>query len=432
MDITTIADLLNEFILTENEILKSHNIKHPTTIGSIYEGLTEDILKKSIFTGLNLKVIKNSFIFGCNTEFDVLLVEGEGERIPYTDRFQYNPEQVIAIIQVKKNLYSKDIEEGYNNLKFLIDYFKSAKPQKFVDKLFRDSFRLVCQKDITENSEKEFTENELFIYDSLLEEAKLPVRIIWGYNGFKSEFSFRESFYKYLEGTVNKNTENKITGFAPHNFPNLIICGKYSLIKLNGMPFCTPLNENNWWSFYSSSSYIPTNFFLEMIWTRLSYKYNLSSDIFGEDLIIEPINIFLDSHSKEYCGKLGWEYKYIFFNAKSLKSHSHIENWKPIEIDIAQHVIIAELCKYGEINLVTDKEFEKFVLANGYSSLAEFLERLIKTGLVFVENSILKLLTDVCRCAVLPSGKFVAGEDKSGRFTNWLMKEIAKSKVNKI
>ena len=111
--IRTISDLLNEFIKKEVEILNEQDIKHPTTIGSMFEGLTEEILHQSLFEGLNLKVVKNSFISGCDTEFDILLVEGEGEQIPYTTRYRFLPEQVLAVIQVKKNLYSKDIKEGY-------------------------------------------------------------------------------------------------------------------------------------------------------------------------------------------------------------------------------------------------------------------------------------------------------------------------------
>ena len=188
MSIITIADLLNEFVKAEVEILNQQNIKHPTTIGTMYEGLTATVLNKSIFQQLNLNVVRNSFINNCNTEFDVLLVEGKGKEIPYTDRFVYEPEQVIAIIQVKKNLYSKDIEEGYNNFRFLIDYYESKEPEKFVNKLFRDSFRHICQKDISAIESGELTQNERLIFYHLWIDASLPVRIIWGYNGFKSIF----------------------------------------------------------------------------------------------------------------------------------------------------------------------------------------------------------------------------------------------------
>lgn len=430
MDITTIADLLNEFVSAEKEILNQQNIKHPTTIGAMYEGLTETVLKKSVFTGLNLKVVKNSFIAGCNTEFDVILVEGEGEKIPYTDRYKYKPEQIIAIIQVKKKLFSKDIKEGFKNLQFLIDYFEPRTPEKFIERLFRDGFRTICRKDITARTAGELAEYEEFIFHTLRVEAFLPVRIIWGYNGFVSEFSFRESFFEYIKSNLTIDLNKKIGGFGPHNFPNLIICGQFSMLKQNGMPFGYPVQENNWWAFYTSSSYNPTKFFLEAIWTRLSYKFNqLPMDIFGEDLTIEPANRFLDCRIKEWNGNLGWEYNYFTLSDKFLKENLGAVDWQPVELDLLQHIIVSELCHKEEIDLMADNDLEAFVMKEGvYTSLTDFINKLKNTGIVFVENNKLKLLYDQCQCAILPTGKIVAGENKSGRFTNWIMRELAKSK----
>jgi hypothetical protein len=141
-------------------------------------------LNSIVFKELNLKVVKNSFIKGCQTEFDVLLVVGNGEQIRHTNRYIYTPENVVAIIQVKKNLYSKDIAEGYENLKFIINHYNDVEPQKYIYKIFRDSFKSICKKEITANESNELTEIENYIYGTLKIEAFLPVRIIWGYNGF--------------------------------------------------------------------------------------------------------------------------------------------------------------------------------------------------------------------------------------------------------
>lgn len=424
MNISTIAGLINEFVSAEKEILNQQDIKHPPTIGAMYEGLTADILDKSIFNGLNLKVVKNSFILGCNTEFDVLLVEGDGETIPYTNSYKYKPEQVIAVIQVKKNLYSKDIEDGYDNLKFLIDYFGDKDPEEFVGRLVRDSFRQICRKDITSIQSDNLSENEEFIYQTLAVEAILPVRIIWGYNGFSSEHSFRNSFYNYLSGKKTTDFDNKIIGFGPHNFPNQIICGQYSMFKNNAMPFIAPVQKDNWWSFYASSSYNPAYFFLELIWSRLSYKFEqIPAEIFGEDLSMEPANRFLDCRIQTLNGQKGWEYNSILISDQNLKANSKVLEWQPAEIDQTQFAIINVLGRNGEIDLDSDRDLENFVIEGGYSSLADFLEKLNETGLVYISNQKLKLLTDQCECVMLPNGKTVAGENKSGRLTNWVMKE---------
>lgn len=433
MDISTIADLLDEFVSAEREILNKQDIKHPTTIGVMYEGLTETVLKKSLFEGLNLRVLKNSFITGCATEFDVMLVEGDGEQIPYTERYKYRPEQVIAVIQVKKNLYSKDIKEGFSNLQFLVDNYDPLTSENFIGRLFRDAFKTVCRKDITSYEAGELTKHEHSVFTTLKIEAVLPVRIIWGYNGFACEYSFRESFSKYLEQNVTTDLDNIIPGFGPHNFPSLIFSGQYSMIKHNGMPFGSTIKDENWWPFYSSTSYNTTKLFLETIWTRLSYKFeHLPMKIFGEDLTMEPVNRFLDCRLQRTEGNYGWQYSYFELSKSSLKQHTEALSWEPAELDIIQHAIIGELCMRQEIDLAADQQLEFFVTRNGlYKSLDDFLEKLKSTELVFFENNKLKLLTDNCRCAVLPNGKFVAGENKSGRFTRWFNKEIAKLQQQK-
>ena len=103
-------------------------------------------------------------------------------------------------------------------------------------------------------------------------------------------------------------------------------------------------------------------------------------------------------------------------------------SWEPAVLDNPQFVVINELCKKGEIDLDADKELEAFVKKSSYSSLNEFIEELKKTGLVFVETNKLKLLTDQCQCAILPDGRYVAGENKSERFTKWVLNQIDKNK----
>lgn len=428
MDIKTLADLINGFVLAKNEVLLAQDIKHPTTIGSMYEGLTKTVLESSIFDGLNLKVIKNSFIKGCNTEFDVLLVEGDGEKIPFTDRYKYSPEQVIAIIQVKKNLYSADIEEGFSNLQFIIDYYENNSMEPYMQRLFLDSFRTIYRKDITALKNRQLNEYEESVSYILKKEAILPVRILWGYNGFKSEYSFREAFVTYLNKNVSDGSVKKIEGFGPHNFPNQIICDNFSVIKMTGMPFISPIDKDYWWTFLTTSSCNKAKFFLELIWTRLSYKYNLSMDIFGEDLEMEPACRFLNCKiGKIESGLYGWNYLYQTMSEEELKGHTQIEEWAPIELDNIQFTIISELCNKNEVDIINDEHLESFILTGNYSSIEDFLEKLLDTGLVYIEDNKLALLTHQCQC-VIANGKYYAGENNSGRLTNWSLKEMNKSK----
>jgi hypothetical protein len=427
--IQSIADLLNEFIKQNVEVLNKEEIKHSTSVGDMFEGLTQEVLNRSIFQDLNLKVVKNSFILGCKNEFDVLLVEGDGRNMPFTNRYEFRPEQVIAILQVKKNLYSKDISEGFTNLQFIIDHYENKKTEPFMYKLHKDSFRAICRKDIDAYKLKELTLEEEFVYSTLAIEAQLPVRILWGFNGFASEWNYRESFIEYLTKNLTTSAKNKIPGFGPHNFPNLIICRNFSMMKQNGMPFISPLNEKKWWPFYATSSYNPTYYILEAIWTRLSYKYEqLPTSIFGEDLTMEPATRFLDCRIKEFNGGFGWEYDYFAATEETLKENTNVVQWEPVFLDEKQHIVITELCEKGEIDLANHGGLDVFVMEKqNYSSLDHFIEKLKRTGLASVENNKLKLLTDLCQCVIMPDGRTVAGDNKTGRLTRWVENQMKKN-----
>jgi hypothetical protein len=258
----------------------------------------------------------------------------------------------------------------------------------------------------------------------------MPPRIILGYNGFKNERNFRQKFFEYLETNLTTDFANKIGGFGPHNFPNLIICENYTMMKNNGMPFVAPVNKELWWPFYTTSSYNSSYFLLEVIWSRLSYRFEqLPMDIFGEDLTMEPATLFLNCRLKKVQENLGWELDYFNAQSQSLKDNTESIDWSPVFIDDTQHIIINELCSDGEIDLLTDKEIEGFVIKGGYESLGIFIEKLNDTGLTYVVNNKLRLLTDQCQCVIMGNGKIVAGDNKSGRLSNWLMKDIEKLKM---
>ena len=107
--INTIKELLESIrIQGINEISKFSHIKHGPTIGDMYEGLTKEMLNKAIFKDLNLKVCSG---FICNREnelskqIDCMIVVGDGIEIPYIKAYKYDISQVIAVIEVKKDLF---------------------------------------------------------------------------------------------------------------------------------------------------------------------------------------------------------------------------------------------------------------------------------------------------------------------------------------
>lgn len=106
--IKTISDFLIKLISAEKQQIDSANISHRVTIGNMYEGLTKDFLSIALFDGLNLNIITNSFIRNDqglrSKELDILIIEGEGQKLPHTNQYDVDIKQVLAVIQVKKEI----------------------------------------------------------------------------------------------------------------------------------------------------------------------------------------------------------------------------------------------------------------------------------------------------------------------------------------
>lgn len=427
--INTISDLLLNFKEKEKSLLKKYDIvHHPGIIGDMYEGLTIDILDKTIFEGLDLHVragkiknSKNKF----SGEIDCMIVIGNGEKIPHTNKYIYDSGKVIAVVQVKKNLYSKDIKDSYENLMTVKNVTELRDCEPYHQKLHLDSWRAICKEELPERScLNELSPEKAMLYHILLLEAFLPARIVWGYNGFKSEYSLRNSFYKYLKNNSSDLVKTKRMGFGPLSLPNLIICDKYSLIKTNGIPYSLPLDNEYWWHFFVSSHKNPINYLLEIIWTRLDYMYNLPNEIFGEDLKIDAMNGFLKC---KYKDKKGWEYNYIHLKTNNLNKPLVYKEWELTFLDEAQFVILSRLCNNEDVNCKKDEDTKICIKNNGYT-IDTFINSLKDTGLVHNENGVLSLITDQCVCGISPDGRYFAGDNNSGRVTRWASKYINKNK----
>jgi len=424
--IETISDLLEQFRKKELELIKKYEIvKHPSIIGEMYEGLTRKILNKSIFEGLNLKVasgkIKNDKGKFSN-EIDCMLVEGEGERIRHTSKFIFDINQVLAVIQVKKNLHSKDIKDAYQNLKSVVEVAEPSQGSKFIGRLLRDAYRTIVKKELPTKKELDtLPEYEKMIYHILLMESFYPLRIVWGYYGFNTEYKLREAYFGYLKQNLTTNPKSPVRGFGPNNFPNLVICRNYCLIKNNGIPFGIPLENNGCWPVYVSAPNNSVYYFLELIWTKLSYKHKLSSEIFGEDLELNTVHRFLDCRLVKKNKLSGWEYNYAKLLPKTLEKPLDKKKWEPVFLNEAQFIVFNRLCTHEFIDLKKDKTFKEFIEKKGHN-FDDFIKSLTDTGLAYIKDGRIELLTDNCVVGISPEGRFYAGENKSGRIIRWVSK----------
>lgn len=403
--IKSIIELLSG--LKENgikDIEKYLCIKHGPTIGDMYEGLTKELINKAIFDNLELEVcsgfIKNSK-GDYSRQIDCMIVVGEGEKIPETSKKVYSIDKVIAVIEVKKDLFSDDLASAYNNLLSVKSLSEPTRDMK-IDMLEMAYKQIVGNALPNPEQIIELSEELQYTYHALVLEAYLPLRIAFGYDGFKSEESLRKSFVNHIDNMKGKK------GGGIVSFPNLIISGEFSLIKTNGMPFALATDSNAWIS-YGSYNGNPLTLLIELIWTRLYYMYDeLSCEIFGEEDKVEGINPFLIARGNAN----GWIYNVL--NAKLAKGD---DIWKPNEVTDIEYGIVHLLCNGKDIS-VFDQGFNDYCEENN-TTVNKICKNLNEARITTVENGNLKLLTTNCVCAIY-NGKFYVGEDSNGQMTRWL------------
>ena len=414
--INTVSDLLHQIILKEKQVLDRIEITHGPTIGDMYEGLAEDILNKALFRGLDIRVVSGFVVNEKNelsNEVDCMIVEGEGEIIPYTDKYKYKYSQVIAVLEIKKNLYKEEIMDAYNKMRKV---YTLSENETILYKAFEDSFRGIVGKEVPEREELlNLSTTEQMVYHSLLVQQQLPIRIIFGFDGYKNEFTLRKGFLDYLNSNLGES------GYSPVSFPDLIISGENSLIKNTGMPYVYPINEKEEWLIYGSTSINPINVLLEFIWTRLAYKYSISSDIFGDDLEIESVNPLLYAKPVKIKGEVkGWNFNAVNLTLKQLNNGPKFIDWSPTKLNDDEAVLMNILCAYSPLLLTSKlvRDIPPKIRRNVIRSLTE--KRLINTN-----GKYIYLLTKECK-VMNHKGQWYAGEDNSGRLMRWVLKENSK------
>jgi len=423
--INTVADFLHRLQTEHENIAEAKGIKHRVTIGEMYENITAGLLKLALFDEINLNIISQSFVVdgkgNRSQEMDIMIIEGEGRPIEFTNRFDVDFDQVVAVIQVKKTLNYQQLEEGYLNL-YSVYEIAPEEIQQYQINMFNDMYRSICRESPAVNGKirKEFTTGTSeALYEVLKWEAIMPARILFAFTGYRSEKSLRDSFYNFL-GQHRSESEKPIPGFGPLNFPNLIVNDDYMLTKNNGMPFVMPLKGSDW-DFYTSSRGNPFLALLEIVWSRLSYRYKLSAAIFGEDLKLAGGNKYLTANPVWINGFRGWNYQYTAYVKKELeKQVIEQRDWAPVQLTREQHFIVVHLCKYEAIGLHKLKRIIQSIVDISEIEIDKFLTDLVATDLVYIYNKReLRLLTKRCRTIITPDGKYYAADDKTGRLSRW-------------
>jgi hypothetical protein len=309
--IKTVGDFLQALKKIEEQRIASFiPIPHAPTIGAMYEGATRQLLDKALFDGLNL-TISDGFIRNSKNQLsrqiDCMVVIGPGTVIPNTNDYIYDISNVIAVIEVKKNLYGSELEDAMDwSRDFQNRIWEPPIKQKI--NLVRDAWRSITGQELPEHQNVSSVQYNLeMIYHTLIVESSTPLRIFIGYEGYVSEGSFRKGLIKYLDDLIKAGKQHL---GGPRSLPDVMICRDSTIFKLNGMPYPGPMTPEGYWLYLGSRGINPLHILLEFVWTRLSYKFGISSDIFGKDLEREGVNPLLMMKALQQGEKQGWAYEY--------------------------------------------------------------------------------------------------------------------------
>lgn len=421
--IRTLGEMLESLRQAEAKRLDAVDIKHAPTIGAMYEGLTHEVLARAVPPGLDLKIVSGFAIDGkggTTGQLDCMLVRGEGTPVPYlTGMYQWHVQDVLAVFEVKKNLFGVGMGEAYDQLKSVAEIGSSwlqgaSGPAQFS---LAPSMRAYaeCTGEVAPAPAEwsSMDPAKHLILHTIMIDQITPVRIMLGYFGYSTEGGLRRGFLDLIEKNL------KVSGYAPSTLPNLIVVNDVSLVKLSGHPYHYPVMSDAYWPILASSHVNPTVLILEAIWTRLSYMHPISG-LFGEDLEIERLSPFLEAKpvlAEAAHEKPGWIYRKIPMTAKQLAQGADHTEWQPVELDDVQFAVVERLC--SEDVSITDPELLAYLETQGRERDV-FFQSLINTTLVARDGERLVLTTRECAIFLLPDGRTVAGENNTGRLTRWL------------
>lgn len=425
--ITNLADILHELAQREAKLLGESPITHPTMIGTMYEGLTKDILERALPPGLDLRIVGGLVVDGhggMSGQIDCMLVRGQGDPVPYSPgQFCWHVKDVLAVFEVKKTLFGAQLSDAFEHLRSVLASYSSwIQNQKGEDAVnVKASLRAYAEvtHQVAPRGDQwsKMPMEDFLLLQTMIGDQLAPLRIIFGYEGYATERGLRAGLLDFLEQKLNR------MGYGPAQLPNLVVAKGGSLVKLSGHPYRSPRRPNGRWPIMASARVNPLLLVLELIWTRLSYEHNVTS-LFGEDLEVESLAPLLDAEAKQGTGSpsgWGWMFYSHEFSEAQLAERKPTEPWSPVELDENQYVAINQLC--ARDIAVDEPEFVAWIEGLG-TERKDFVAGLLATSLVAIDDGKLVLTTIQCGCMIMPDGRRMAGDDNTGRLTRWVAREM--------
>lgn len=389
--IKNMSDLLENILAkdlhTAAEYHKTGGTKHPGLLGDIYEGVTHKLLEETLFEHLNLKVVTGQIKMHndqLSKQIDCMIVKNTLREIPFTGKYECFIDDVIAIIEVKKTLNKTKLEEALINMQTISKGFDAEKTTVKIreEEIYR-AYELLTGNaldDINKYTGDNINKNDYtsVLTNTLILDYCLPLRIIFGYDGYANEITLRKGYLDLID--KHPSIES-----GPLAIPNLIICKNSSLIKTNGIPYALRIGKPNN-SFIGLASYCktPVLVLLEILWTKLCNIYvdELDNSIFGETTKYENILPLLSYKFENHNGNYGFighccELKKIERSSDRIESKNEAEiiNLNAVSFTVLQMLSFGSKVSLRSVKLREQCEIEGI-------TLIELKKELLDTGFI--------------------------------------------------
>lgn len=402
--ITSFAQFLEQLQAKEAAILAQEAVKHGPTIGDMYEGLTRELVERAIPEALSLKLL-DGFVVGVDRQYshqtDAMLVMGaSGHQIPKTDKWAWPIKDVLAVFEVKKNLYAADLADSIAKMRRISEQQKelllSDKKQINTLEPTRHAFAQVMGRFPRSGEMEDLADSGGEILRTIAHEQLAPLRVVFGYEGYADEYGLREALINAIVGV-----EDGAAG--PALLPNLIICRRNALIKMTGHPFIVPIREDGEWALFGSTREAPFGLLLELLWTRLANQFGTQFPV-DDTLAVEAIAPLLTGKPVKNGQRRGWMYYEKSFSKAQLSEIAG-EKWMPSKLSYGEWVLFKMAMLKGGLHLEDAELIE--AAAQEKVDLNAFTKRLVSERVfAWTSQTVAVPVSEPVYDVAVPDGRF--------------------------
>jgi hypothetical protein len=427
--ISDMASLLKAFLDNEAVKIAGEGIGHGPTIGDMYEGLARETLSRTIPGDLNIRIEKG-FIKGVDgelsTQIDCMLVTGDGHQLPYTDSYVWSIRDVLAVIEIKKNLYGRELKDAFEKQHIIREMFKrfwgtpEANEEANLPRMLR-TFSQGTGIHVNSYADGAALPDDLskFLFHYLVCELVQPLQIIFGFEGYSDEHALRMGVAKLIEESADQAPI-----YTPFTLPVLVICRHNSVLKLNGFPYVAPVRDG-WWQVLASNSENPLRILIELIWAKLENTFFTS---FPEDNNLQMERFALLAQVQLIPlgdDKFSWIYEFIEAAQTELDAIPS-QLWSPHELKMPELVMAQVAYNKGFIDIRDDAEMSYFT-ENDEDPKA-ILQTLVDLRLLSLESEFIGRPThSKLQISLDRGGMFATGA--TDLYGEWVTERIAKRKI---